>query len=203
VLTSLKPPSPASLVGPREVEFTPSRPLQTTPQLPGALPMTFPPGPENHRDGAESSSVTPVFKRWFQTRFANSNKNQASQPSDQLSAKSGRPVNTFNPQSEPTANITKGGLSRMAAGQRVRVSAFFFGIQQVCSMSDEASQRAVAKPVNWVRYSVCSLAPLLILCDSVRAIPRLLKRIIRSRTRPVADNGRQVQRKRVPWVSFQ
>ena len=99
------------------------------------------------------------FKRWLQTRFKKTNKNQASQPPDQLSTQSDRPVNPrFDFQSEPTANITTKPPSRMAATQRARVSIFFFGRQQVCGMSDEASQRTVAKPVNWVRYSVCPLA---------------------------------------------
>jgi hypothetical protein len=125
VLTLLEPPSPASSAGPREVEFIPSRSLQTTPQLPGALPMTSPleSYPEKHRDAAESSRGTLVFKRWFQTRLAKTNKNQASQPPDQLSTKSGRPFDLrFNSQLQPTADIAKGGPSRFAAGKRVRVS---------------------------------------------------------------------------------
>ena len=155
MLTSLEPPSPASSAAPREVE----RSLQTPPQLPGALPMTSPPEsyPEKHRDAAESSKVTPVFKRWFQTRFKRTGKNQTSQPPDQLSTKSGHPVNLgFDSQSQPTENIAKIEPSTMAAGKRVRVSDFFFGRQKVCGMPDEISQRAVA--VNLVRYSVCPLS---------------------------------------------
>jgi hypothetical protein len=158
VLTSLEPPSPASSEGPREVD--PS--LKTTPQLPEALPMTSPPElhPERNRDAAESSRVTLVFKskRWLQKKFEKPNKNQASRPPDQLSTNSGQPVDRFDSQSQTTANITQSGPSKYAAGQRVRVSVFFFGKQQVCGMSDEVSQRSVAKPVDWVRCSVCSLA---------------------------------------------
>ena len=106
--------------------------------------------------------------------FKRTNRNQASRPPDQLSTKSGRPPNPSNSRSQPTANTAQEGLSRMAAGKRVRVSVFF-GSQQVCSMSDEVSQRAVAKPVKLVRCSVWSLAPLFILRDSVRQIPRLLR----------------------------
>ena len=69
-------------------------------------------------------------------------------------------------------------------------------------MSDEASQQTVAELVNGVRRSVCSLAPLFILRDSVREIPRLLKRAIRSRTRPAVDKRLQVQRKCAPCVFF-
>ena len=123
MLTLLEPPSPASSAGPREVE----RSLQTTPQLPGALPMDSPPGsyPEIHRDTAESSRVPPVFKR-LQTIFKKTKKDQASQPPDQLSTKSGRPVDfRLNSQLQPPVDITKGGPSRFAAGKRVRVSVFF------------------------------------------------------------------------------
>jgi hypothetical protein len=94
------------------------------------------------------------------------NKNPALQP-DQLSTESGQPVDRFHSQSQPTANVALKGPSKMAAGKRVRVSVFFLGRQMVCGMSDEASQRAVAKPVNLVRCSVWSLAPLFILRDSV------------------------------------
>ena len=202
MLTLLEPPSPASSARLCEVECS----LQTTPQLPGALPMASPPGsyPEKHHDTAESSRVPPVFKR-LQTIFKKTKKDQASQPPNQLSTKSGRPVDfRLTSQLQPPADITKGGPSRFAAGKRVRVSVFlFFGRQQVCSISDEASQRVVAKPINLVRCSVWSLVPLFILRDSPRKIPRLPQQVIRSRTRPVADNGRQVQRKRVLCVSFQ
>jgi hypothetical protein len=154
VLTSLKPPSPASYSGPREVE----RLLQTTPQLPGAMPMTSPPEsyPEKHRDTAESPRVPPVSK-WLQTRFKKAKKNQASQPPDRLSTKSGQVVDLLDSQSQPTANTTRNGRSRFSAGQRQAVSVFFFGRQQVCCMSDEVSQRTVGKSVDWVRCSVCPL----------------------------------------------
>ena len=69
-------------------------------------------------------------------------------------------------------------------------------------MSDEVSERAVAKPVKLVRCSVRSLVPSFILRDRVRQIPRLLKRANRSRTRPAADKGLQVQRKWTLYVSF-
>jgi hypothetical protein len=69
-------------------------------------------------------------------------------------------------------------------------------------MSNEAYERTVAKPVDWVRFSVYPFAPLFILHDSVRKIPRLLKRSIRSRTRPVVDKGLRAQRKWAPCVSF-
>ena len=151
VLTSLEPPSPASSTGSREVD----RSLQTTSQLPASLPMTSPAEPENHCDAIESSRVTPVFKKWFQTRFEKVNKNQASQPADQPSIKSGRPVNS---RSQPAANIAQKGPSRFAAGQRARVSVFF-GRQQVYGMSDEVSQRSVGKSVDWVR---CSVSPLVL-----------------------------------------
>ena len=176
MLTSLEPPSPTSSGGPREVE----RSLQTTPQLPGALPMTSPPESENHRDAAESSRVTPVFKRWLQTRFKKTNENQASQP---------------------TANITKKAPSRMAAARRVRVS-IFLSRQKVCDMSDEVSQRTVAKPVNWVRCSVCSLALLLILRRSVKDIPRLQTPTESAKMLLIADKSPQVQRKWTLCVSF-
>ena len=167
--------------------------------------MTSPPEsyPEKHRDAAKSSRATEVFKRWFQTRFEKTNKNQASQPPDQLSTKADRPVDLrFNYQPQPAANIAKAGRSRMAAPQRAQVSVFFFCRQEVCGMSDEASQQTVAELVNGVRRSVCSLAPLFILRDSVREIPRLLKRAIRSRTRPAVDKRLQVQRKCAPCVFF-
>ena len=158
MLTSLEPPSPASSAVPREVEFMPSRSLQTTPQLPGGLPMTSPPRsyPEKHRDTAESSRVPPVFK-WLQTRFKQTKKNWALQPPDQLSTGSGPPLNLSNSQGQATANIVQNGPARFAAGQRVRVSVFFFGRQRcvVCLMK-YVCQRAVA--VNLVRRSVCSLA---------------------------------------------
>ena len=150
MLTSLEPPSTASSAVLREVE----RSLQTTPQLPAPPTMTSPPEPEKHRDAAESSSVTPVFKR-LQTKFKKTNKIQVSQPPDQLSTKSGRPVNPLISQSQPTASVAKETPSRMATGQCMRVSVFFLGGQKMCGMSDEASQRAVARPVNWVRCSVC------------------------------------------------
>ena len=199
--SSLEPPSPASSPGPREVEHS----LQTTPQLPGVLSMTSSPEsyPEKHHDAAESPRVAPVSKRWFQTRFKKAYRNQASQPPDQLSTKSSRPANLCNSQSQLTANIAKEVPSRMAAAQRVRVSGFSFGRKKVFGLSDETSQRTVAKPVNWVRCSVCLLVPLFILRDSVTAISRLPKRAIRSRARPVADKGLQVERKGAPCVSFQ
>ena len=155
MLTSLEPPSPASSAGSREVE----RSLQTTPQLPEALPMPRP--PELHRetpcDVGESSRVTPAFTTWFQTRFKKTYENQASQPSDQLSTKSGHPVNLgCNSQSQPTANIAQNGQSRFAAGKRSRVSVFLFDRQRVCGMSDKVSQRTIG--VNLVRCLVCPLA---------------------------------------------
>ena len=103
--------------------------LQTTPQLPGTLPITTPPElyPMKHRDAAESSGVTLVFQRWLQTRFRKINKNQVSQPPDQLFTESGRPVNLFNSQSQVTANITKKALSRMAGATHEAVGIFFFG----------------------------------------------------------------------------
>ena len=161
---SLKPPSPASSAGQREVE----RSLESTPQLPETLPMTSPPGPEQHRDAAESSRVTPLFKR-LQTRFRKANKKQASQPPDPLSTEPGQPVDPrFDSQSRPTAHIAQKGPSRMAAGQRVRVSVFLFSDwQMMCGMPDKASQRAVAVAIDPVRCSVCSLAPLFTLRDSV------------------------------------
>jgi hypothetical protein len=156
VLTSLEPPSPASSAGPREVE----RSLQTTPQLPGSLPMTFPPEPEKHRDTGESPSVMPVSKRWFWARFKKIHKNQASQPPDQLSTKSGHPIDRVGSQTQPTEHIAQNRSSRYAPGKRQAVSVFFFGRQQVCGMSNEVSQRSVGKSVDWVRCSVYSLAPL-------------------------------------------
>ena len=159
--------------------------------------------PEQHRDATQSSRVPPVFKR-LQTRFKKTNKNRAVQPPDQLPTESGQPINLrFDSQSQPVADIANGGRSTMAEGRRQRVSVFFFGRQHVCGISNEASQRSVSRAVNWVRYSVCSLAPLFILRDRVRRIPRLLKRSIRSRARQVVDKSLQVERKRVPCVSFQ
>ena len=173
MLTPLEPPSSASSSGPREVE----RSLQTTSQLPEALPVTPPPEsyPEQHRDTVGSSRVTSVFKQWFQPRLKKTNRNQASQLPDPLSTKSGQPINPFNSLSQPIANIELKEPSRMAAGQRERVSISFLGRQKMCGMSDGASQRTVAKPVIWVRCSVCSLGPLVMLRDSVREIPKLLK----------------------------
>jgi hypothetical protein len=169
VLTSLEPPSPASSAGLREIE----RSLQTTPQLPEALPMTSPPEsyPGKPHDAVASPRVPPVSKRWFRTRFKKINKNQASQPPDRLSTKSGQPIDRVGSQSQPTENIAQNRSSRYAAGKRQAVSVFFFGRQQVCGMSDEVSQRSVAKPVNWVRCSVYSLAPFFILRGRVRKIP--------------------------------
>jgi hypothetical protein len=199
VLTSLEPPSPASPGGPREVEHS----LQTTPQLPSPLRMISPPEPEKHRDTGESSKVTPIFKRWLQTRFKKTNKNHASQLREQLSTESGQPVNLrFDYQSQPTANIPIKAPSRMAAAQRVRVSVFFFGRQQVCGMSDQASQRSIAKPVIWVRCSVCSLAPLFILRRSVKERPNLQIPSKSGKTTPVADKSPQVQRKWTLCVCF-
>ena len=166
MLTSLEPPSPPSSPGPCEVE----RSLQTTPQFPENLPMTTPPEsyPEKHRDAAESSRVTPVFKRWFQTRFVKTSKNQASQPLYQLSTKSGRPLDLRSgSQLQPTADIAEGARWTMAAGKRSRVSVFFLGRQMMCSMSNKTSQRVVAVAIDPVRCSVYSLAPLFILRDSV------------------------------------
>jgi hypothetical protein len=155
VLTLREPPSPASSAKLHEVE----RSLQTTSQLPEALPMTSPPEsyPEKYHDTAESSRVPSVFKR-LQTRFKRTKKNQASQPPDQHSAKSGQLIDLFNSQSQPTANIAYNGRSRFSAGQRQAVSVFFFGRRQVCCMSDEVSQRTVGKSVDWVRRSICPLA---------------------------------------------
>ena len=161
---SLEPPSPASSAGLREVECSP----EPTPQLPETPPMTPPPGPEQHRDTAESFRATPLFRR-LQARFWKTNKKQASQPPDPLSTESGQPVNLrFDSRSRPTTNIAQKGPSRMAAGQRVRVSVFFFSDwQMMCGMPDKASQRAVAVAIDPVRCSVCSLAPLFTLRDSV------------------------------------
>jgi hypothetical protein len=198
VLTSLEPPSPASSGGPREVE-------RTTPQLPGPMPMTSPPEsyPEKPRDAVESPRVPPVSKRWFRTRFKKINKNQASKPPDRLSTKFGHPVRLgFDSQSQPTANVAQNGPSRYAAGQRQAVSVLFFGRQQVWGMSDEASQRSVAKPVNWVRCSVCSLAPLFILRRSVKERPNLQLPSKSGKTTPVADKSPQVQRKWTLCVCF-
>jgi hypothetical protein len=154
----LEPPSPASSAGPREVE----RSLQTTPQLSGPLPVTSPleSYPEKPRDTAESPRVPPVSKRWFRTRFKKINKNQASQPPDQLSTNSGHPIDRVGSQTQPTENIAQNRPSRYAAGKRQAVSVFFFGRQQVCGMSNEVSQRSVGKSVDWVRCSFYSLAPL-------------------------------------------
>jgi hypothetical protein len=115
VLTLREPPSPASSAKLHEVE----RSLQTTSQLPEALPMTSPPEsyPEKYHDTAESSRVPSVFKR-LQTKFKRTKKNQASQPPDQHSAKSGQLIDLFNSQSQPTANIAYNGRSRFSAGQR-------------------------------------------------------------------------------------
>ena len=99
MLTSLEPPSPTSSSGPHEVQ----RPPQTAPQLPGT-PGSY---PEKHRDTSESSRITPVFKRWFQTRFKRSNRNQASRPPDQLSTKSGRPLNPSFPVTADSEYCTK------------------------------------------------------------------------------------------------
>jgi hypothetical protein len=155
----LEPPSPASSGGPREVE----RSLQTA-QLPEALPMISPPElhPEKHRDTAESSGVTLVFKskRWLYKRFEKTNKNQTSQRPDQLSTKSGQ-LDLLDSQSRPTVNIARNGPSRFAAGQRQPVSVVSFGRQQVCGLSDDESQRTVGKSVNWVCCSVCPLVPCL------------------------------------------
>ena len=165
MLTLLEPPSPVSSTGPREVE----RSLQTTPQLQEVLPMSSPPEshPGQHRDAAQSSRAIPVFKR-LQARFKKTNKIQASHPPGQLSTTLGRPPDhRFNSQSQPTGDIATGRRSTMAAGQRVRVSVFFFGRQMTCGMSDKASQRVVAVRIDPVRCSVYSVAPLSILRDSV------------------------------------
>jgi hypothetical protein len=154
---SLQPPSPASSAGPHDVD----RSLQTTPQLPGPLPMTSPLEPDKHRDTGESSRVAQEFRRWFRPRFEKINKNQASKLPDQPPTKFGHPLKLgFDSQSQPTANIAQNGPSRFAAGKRQAVSAFFFGRQKVFRTSDEVSQRSVGKSVDWVRCSVYSLAPL-------------------------------------------
>ena len=64
-----------------------------------------------------------------------------------------------------------------------------------CGMSDEAYQRAVAKPVNLVRCSVCLLAPLFILCRSLKEIPRLQSPPMSIKMLLVVDKSPQVQRK--------
>jgi hypothetical protein len=203
MLTSLEPPSPASSAGPCEVE----RSLQTTPQLPGPLPVTSPPEsyPAKPRDAAESPRVTPVSKRWFRTRFKKINKSQASQPPDRLSTKSGHPVKPgFDSQSQPTASIAQNRPSRYAAGQRQAVS-ISSSVDNRCVVcltkyfSDRSENPSIGFVVQFIRWRRC----LSILRDSVRQIPRLLNRGFRSRTRPVVDKGLQVQRKWVPCISFQ
>ena len=162
MLTSLEPPSPASSAGPHEAE----RSLQTTPQLPESLPMTSPPQTysEQRQDTAQSSRVTPLFKR-LRMRFRKTNKNKSPQPSNQHFTGFGQLADLrFDSQSQP---ITHVGPSIIAEGRRQRVSVFSFDRQKVRSMSDKASQRVVAVRIHPVRCSVCSLAPLFTLCDSV------------------------------------
>jgi len=135
VLTSLEPPSPASSAGPHEVEVTPPRPLQAAPQLAGLPSIVSSLGlssPKKPRNAPNSSNDFSSIKRWLQARFEKTNKNQGTQLPDQLSTRSGRPVNLrLNSKSRPTENTTKKGPPRMAAGQRVRVSIFFIGRQTV------------------------------------------------------------------------
>ena len=147
MLTLLEPPSPASSARLREVE----RSFQTTPQLLGALPMASPPGsyPEKHHDTAESSRVPPVFKR-LQTIFKKTKKDQASQLPNQLSTKSGRPVDfRLASQLQPPADITKGGPSRFAAGKRVRVSVFFFGRHRYVACLTKHLSEWSQNPLIW------------------------------------------------------
>ena len=165
MLTSLEPPSPASSAGPHEAEHS----LQTTPQLPESLPMTSPPQsyPEQHQDTAQSSRVTPLFKR-LRMRFRKTNKNKGPQPSNQHFTGFGQLADLrFDSQAQPITHVAKTGPSIIAEGRRQRVSVFSFDRQKVCSMSDNASQRVVAVRIHPVRCSVCSLAPLFTLCDSV------------------------------------
>jgi len=102
--------------------------------------MTSPPEPVKHHDTGESSRVTPVSKRWFRAIFKKIIKNQASQPPEQLSTKSGHPVKLgFDSQSQPTASIAQNRSSRYAAGKR--------------------QARSVAKPVNWGKKDTKTAKP--------------------------------------------
>ena len=190
MLTPLEAPSPDSSTGPREVE----RSLQATPQLPEPLPMAPPPESEKHCDAAESSRVAPVLKRWVPAKFKKTNKNQASQPPNQLSTESRLPDNhRSDSQSQPTPNMA--GPSRYAATQRVRVSVVpLVDNRHVVCLTKHLSERS-PKPLIGFVVQVCSLAPLFIPRRRVEEIQRLRTPTKLGEVLLVADQSPQVQRK--------
>jgi len=152
--------------------------LQVAPQLLGPLSIISPPEtppPKKPLDTPNSSQGISALERLLPARFKRINKNRGSQPPDQLATKSGRLVDLgFNSQSRSRENTPKRGPPTMAAGQRVRVSILFAGRQTIL-VSDELSQRAVAKPVNWVCCLVSLSAPLFMLHNRIKEIRRKLK----------------------------
>ena len=177
MLTLLKPPSPGSSADSREVEVTLPHPIPTMSQFPDGPPLTPPDAcVQEHRDMIKSSGVALASKRWLQ-RFTKTNEKRASSPPH--STKSSRPAT---PQSgsklQSGVNTTRKRTSWYIPGQRVRVGVLFFSGQTMRGVPDQPSpsQRAVVKPVNWVRLLFSLLAaPLCIPCCRVQEIPRPLR----------------------------
>ena len=146
MLTLLEPPSPASSIGPREINVTTQHSLQATPQLAGSLSIISPPetsSPQKPLDTPDSSKVILALERWFRARFKKTNKSQGMPPPDQLSTGSGRPVNLrLDSQSQSTEDTPPKGPPTMAAGQRVRVSVLFIGGWAVVCLTNYLSERS-------------------------------------------------------------
>ena len=147
MLTLLEPPSPASSAGPREVTVTPPRSLRATPQWAGPLSIVFPPktsSPKDPLDTPGSSKRIPALGRWLPARFKKTTKIQDSQPPDQPTTRSGRPLNLGpNSQSRSRENTTKKGPPTMAAGRRSRVSVLFtVGKVVVVYLTSHLSERS-------------------------------------------------------------
>ena len=201
MLTLLEPPSPASSTGPREINVTTRHSLQATPQLTGPLSIISPPetsSPQKPLDTPDSSKGISALESWFRARFKKTNKNQVTQPPDQLSTRSGRPVNLrSNSRSQSIKNTPQKGpddscRATCASECPLRRWTSSGGV------SDELSQRTVWGSVNRARCLVFISAPLFILRYRTEEIPRLLRRPIGTRTRPIMDKALEVQRKRAP-----
>lgn len=126
MLTLLEPPSPVSFVHTRKDKVPPVGSSQAIPCLLDAPPTNAPPDacPERNLDTVEPSENIPVLKRWLQTRFKKSSKDPASHKPDRASKRSRRPAELQSRSQSPAGvNAANEGPSRMAAGQRVRVSA--------------------------------------------------------------------------------
>jgi len=156
VLTLLKPPSPASSAGPREVTVTPLRPLQATLQWAGPLSIVSPPGsssPTKPLDTPRSTKGISVLKRWFPGRFKKTTRNQGSQPPDRsATAWAGRPLDLGpNSQSRSRDNTPQKGPPTMAAGRRSRVSVLFtVGKMVVVYLTSHLRERSGNTPNRFV-----------------------------------------------------